>query len=261
MLLFISPIPALKSYITRIWIFEGDRGLPDNNIVPPNARPKVIIPYISTITTTDGVHTRTCYEGGVYFIGVRDMPVALTTPKARTGSIGIEFTTSAAYKFFRQPMGDLANDLFSFEDCFGEEGHQLQKQVEDLPDPYDKVSHVQQFLLNKLRSAQRVNKLVDYTIHEISRTHGLIGIRELERKTGYTKRYLDLLFKDYLGIPPKALSTILRFQYFYKEVGNQKQSIYDLYYDESHFIKEFKRYTGFTPGKFAGLSNDFGKNF
>jgi AraC-like DNA-binding protein len=260
-LLFVPPLQELKGYITKIWLFEGDNGLPDNNIVPPNARPKVIIPHIGPISTTTGRLTRTCAEGGIYFIGVRDVPVALTTPKSKTGSIGLEFTTAAAYKFFRQPMHDMANDLFSFHDCFGEEGLQLQQDISSRQNPYDKVQRVQEFLLYKLRAIDRVNRIVDYSIEMISRSHGLIEIRELERKTGYTKRYLDLLFKEHLGISPKTLSTIFRFQYFYKVVGNQKKSIYDLYYDESHFIKEFKRYTGFSPGKFAAINNDFGKHF
>jgi AraC-like DNA-binding protein len=103
--------------------------------------------------------------------------------------------------------------------------------------------------------------IVDYAINAITSSHGLIGIRELERKTGYTKRYLDLLFKEHVGIAPKSLSTILRFQHFYKGMENQKKNIYDLYYDESHFIKEFKRYTGHSPKRFMGISNDFGRHF
>jgi len=261
MLLFITPIPELKSYITRIWIFEGDHGLPDNNIVPPNARPKIIIPYINRITTTTASHSRTCTENGIYFIGVRDVPVSLSTPKARSGSIGVELTTAAAYKLFSQPMNELVNDLFSFEDCFGEEGKQLQTQITDLPDSYDKVAHLQTFLLRKIRASIRANSIVDYAINELTIRHGLIGIRELERKTGYTKRYLDLLFKEHVGIAPKALSTILRFQHFYKGMENGKKSIYDLYYDESHFIREFKRYTGFSPKRFSGMTNDFGRHF
>ena len=261
MLLFITPIPQLKRYITRIWLFQNNRGLPDNNIVPPNARPKIIIPFTGTITTKSAQVTRTCSQGGIFFIGVRDVPVALSTPKTRTGSIGFEFTTEAAYKFFSRSMSDLANDLFSFNDCFGNDGTDLEKQVEDLEDPYDKIQKVQEFLLLKLRSLHRANSIVDYSINLISGSNGLMCIRELERKTGYTKRYLDLLFKDHLGISPKTLSTILRFQYFYKVVGNQKKSIYDLYYDESHFIKEFKRYTGYSPGRFAAINNDFGRHF
>src|ERR1044071_9103723 len=139
MLLFIPPIPELKQYITKIWLVENDRGLPDNNIVAPNARPKIIIPYINKITTTSVQNTRTCSEGGIYFIGVRDVPVALSTPKAKTGSIGFEFTTEAAYKFFSRSMSDLANDLFSFKDCFGDEGTVIEKQLGDLEDPYDKI--------------------------------------------------------------------------------------------------------------------------
>lgn len=261
MLLFITPIADLKEYITRIWIFEGDNGLPDNNVVPPNARPKIIIPFTNTITTTTATHSRTCSENGIYFIGVRDVPVILSTPKARSGSIGVEFTTAGAYKLFSQPMHYLVNDLFSFDDCFGNEGRQLQREIADLETPYDKVAHLQAYLLGRIRSSQRVNSIVDYAINQITACHGMIGIHELERKTGYTKRYLDLLFKEYVGIAPKSLSTILRFQHFYKGSGNEKKSIYELYYDESHFIKEFKRYTGYSPKRFSGLSNDFGRHF
>jgi AraC-like DNA-binding protein len=75
-----------------------------------------------------------------------------------------------------------------------------------------------------------------------------------------------MLFSEHLGISPKALATILRFQKFYKVLSAMnsdylKNEIYDLYYDESHFVKEFKRYTGFSPTRFAVLPNDFGKNF
>src|ERR1044071_5714408 len=159
MLLFIPPIPELKQYITKIWLVENDRGLPDNNIVAPNARPKIIIPYINKIATTSVQNTRTCSEGGIYFIGVRDVPVALSTPKAKTGSIGFEFTTEAAYKFFRHSMNDLVNDLFSFEECFGSEGKSLQVKVHALKDPYEKIRRVQEFLLYKLRSEQRSNDI------------------------------------------------------------------------------------------------------
>jgi hypothetical protein len=187
MLLFIKPIPELHKYITRIWLFQSNTGLPGNNIIPPNARSKIIIPFKGTITTRSVQVTRTCAEGRIYFIGVRDVPVALSTPKAKTGSIGIEFTTEGAYRFFNGSMNHLVNDLFSFEDCFGEEGQQVQHQIQDLEGPYDKVQAIQHFLLFRLQSLRRTNGIIDYSIDLVQKSHGLIGIRELERKTGYTK--------------------------------------------------------------------------
>ena len=90
---------------------------------------------------------------------------------------------------------------------------------------------------------------------------GLTTIKQLEKKTGYSKRYLDMLFKNHLGISPKKLATIQRFQHFYKHFEGDNIDIYDLYYDQSHFINEFKRYTGLTPHQYSKMNNDFGRHF
>jgi AraC-like DNA-binding protein len=84
---------------------------------------------------------------------------------------------------------------------------------------------------------------------------------------GYSKRYLDMLFKDHLGISPKTYSGIVRFQSFYKLWANTDNTnfyadnVYEMYYDQAHFIKEFKKYTGHSPKQYANLKNDFGKIF
>lgn len=95
----------------------------------------------------------------------------------------------------------------------------------------------------------------------------MIRVQELAAHVGYTKRYLDRLFQEHVGVSPKSLASILRFQEVY-QVWMQHQSptifrnqwpVY--YYDQSHFIKEFKRFTGFTPQQYIGIVNEFGKAF
>ena len=93
-----------------------------------------------------------------------------------------------------------------------------------------------------------------------------MAIKELERKTGYSRRYLDLLFGEHVGLSPKALAEIFRFQRFYRKCAKGlcydvlKQELYDYYYDQAHFTKEFKRMTGYSPQKFTlEISNEFGR--
>jgi hypothetical protein len=43
--------------------------------------------------------------------------------------------------------------------------------------------------------------------------------------------------------------------------GFSDDDLYDYYYDQAHFIKEFKRFTGYTPQRYAELGNEFGKAF
>jgi methylphosphotriester-DNA--protein-cysteine methyltransferase len=74
-------------------------------------------------------------------------------------------------------------------------------------------------------------------------------------------------FKDKLGISPKNLSSIIRFKQYYQAFATNAElkfiqnEFYDYYYDQSHFLKDFKRFTGLSYKGFQNRSNDFGKIF
>jgi len=266
-LTFVPARPELREYVTKIWLFENNNGLINHGtLIAPNGRCKIIIPYKNSLTTTSVDRTRICREGDIVFIGIRDMPVRLGSPVGESGSIGIEFTTAGAYRFLPFPMSEIVNDLFSFSDLYGAHGNEILKKVREFQRSEQKLNAIQDFLYERLQTINRNNLIIDHSVNFISSNCGLSSIRELERRTGYTKRYLDILFKDHLGISPKTFSTIVRFQSFYKHLPEQGDSatngrVSELYYDQSHFIKEFKRYTGHTPAKFSQLQNDFGKYF
>lgn len=269
LLKFIQPVPELQPYIDTMWVFESDFGVPvtDNRVIAPNGKAKIMVMYENPLfTNLDNVIT-TYKEHEILFIGIWDKPVVIGSNTRTTGTIGIELTPKGAYRFSKLPMYQLANLIFCFADIYGKEGAQLQEQMANTIAVGNKVDLIQQFLTGQLRKQNRSNGIVDYTVDLISSTYGLVEIKELERKTGYTKRYLDILYKEHLGISPKTLSTIIRFQHFYKLWANTdatdffREAVYELYYDQSHFIKEFKRYTGYTPRQYAQAKNEFGKIF
>ena len=75
-----------------------------------------------------------------------------------------------------------------------------------------------------------------------------------------------MLFKLHVGLSPKALAEIFRFQVFYRKWAQGlsyevlKKDLYDYYYDQAHFSKEFKRMTGHSPREFmTTVSNEFGR--
>jgi hypothetical protein len=104
-------------------------------------------------------------------------------------------------------MIQLTINLFSFSDLYEKDSNELYQKITDEKDP---------FLIKQLSKDTRNNLLINYSVTLIFSLHGLTTIYELEKKTGYSKRCLDLLFKNQLGISPKTLATIYRFQYFYK---------------------------------------------
>jgi AraC-like DNA-binding protein len=82
------------------------------------------------------------------------------------------------------------------------------------------------------------------------------NIENVASRYGITSRYLQKLFLQYTGLTPKLYSKINRFQNSLKLVTKKDTSLtsiaYDCgYFDQSHFIREFKSFTGFTPSGYS----------
>ena len=95
-------------------------------------------------------------------------------------------------------MYELTNNLFSFTDLYESVGKELLQVMTDNENPKQKIKIIQDFLLKQLRKNDRNNAIINYSVNFISSLHGLASIKQLERTTGYSKRYLDLLFKNHL---------------------------------------------------------------
>jgi len=267
-LTFIKPNGELKPYIQSFWVFESPVGMPpaESNLAAPNGCPKLIVPYENSITSIADGRVQESDEQGLYFVGNRDSSTLLSTSQRKTGFIGIEFHPHGAYPIFRIPMSETTNRLLTADALFGKWGARVREILRNESTVDRKVEHLQRHLVDSLRRSKPQNPLINFCVATLKNTHGLISIRELERKTGYSRRYLEILFKNHVGLPPKALAGIFRFQKFDQKWAagvpfeKVREELYDYYYDQSHFTKTFKKMTSYSPEHFSReVSNEFGR--
>jgi AraC-like DNA-binding protein len=265
---FVRPRAELQPYIESLWVFESPVGMPptDTNMAAPNGRPKLIIPYENSLVSTADGRTSISHEGGLYFVGNRDTQTIIQSSARETGFVAIEFSPCGAFPFFGIPMEQTASGLFDSETLFGKWGGEVRESLHNIEDVNQKVRFIQERLVRLLYETPRHNALIEFCVRALRLSGGRCAIKELERTTGYSRRYLDLLFNRHVGLSPKVLAGIFRFQTFYRKwacglpYDDLKEELYDYYYDQAHFTKEFKRMTGYSPRKFIlEVSNEFGR--
>lgn len=265
----IEPHSHLKNYIERMWVFQTGGRMPieDMKLVVPNGNLKLTISYQNGVVASINGMTFFSKEHQITLTGLIDVPVILDTEKdLMTETIGIEFNPQGVYRFFRFNLNEIRNQIFSLEDLLGKAGKQLTEQIANTISVQQKLVVIQQFLLNQL-SIHCEDEIFEYCVEKIRSSNGKISIKELEKKTGYSSRWLNMKFNDKLGVSPKILSSIIRFNNYYQSfiLGSNeslfKNDYYHLFYDQSHFIKDFKRFTGLPPAKLEKQINDFSKSY
>ena len=266
---FVKPRLELQPYIESFWVFESATGiaLTDRDLAVPNGCAKLIIPYENSLSGISEDRAGVSREHGLYFVGNRIKATLIHSSARKTGFIGIEFSPHAAFPLFGIPMHETVDEkIFDSEVLFGRWGRETREALCDLEEVDQKVTFIQDELVKLSRRSQRGNGVIEFCVNALKLAHGRMRIRELERRTGYSRRYLDLLFKQQVGLPPKVLAGIFRFQIFYRKWAQGlsydllKERLYDYYYDQAHFSKEFKRMTGYSPQEFmTGASNGFGR--
>ncbi len=173
---------------------------------------------------------------------------------ANIGTVLIFFKEAGASQFFRQPLHELFRESFSLENfmlrsellCL-EEG--LAEAKTDAP----RIAAVERFLISRMTNTEP-DKLVLAALALIHKSKGNIRIKELTGQLHISQSPLEKRFRQAVGASPKKFASIVRLKYVIQQY-NSANSLTELsyeagFYDQAHFIKEFKTFTGDTPEKF-----------
>ncbi|MDR2357634.1 MAG: helix-turn-helix domain-containing protein [Oscillospiraceae bacterium] len=117
----------------------------------------------------------------------------------------------------------------------------------------ERAAVIDRYIGNDWRSSD----LLQLLIGAVERSGGCARIADLENKTMYSARYINKVFTQNIGVSPKEFSEHVRFQSLIARLNvSETARLTDIaadagYYDQSHFIREFKRFTAVTPREYA----------
>lgn len=234
-----------------------DRFLPDGNVeilIDMNDAPQ----YIYDNTTLKEVQA--CHR--VWASGVRTE--AISIPSGRGASMMVlAFKRGMAYPFFPVPMDEISDCVLDADLLWGRDFGFLRERILQNRHSAAKFRIVEDFMIKKFLSKMVINPCVEYAVREIVDQPDQIKLGELNQKIGYSQKHFIDLFKRHVGITPKAYLKIMRFQKAVNEIERQKKidwtdiSLDCGFYDQSHFINDFKLFSGFTPEEYSKLHMDY----
>ncbi len=159
------------------------------------------------------------------------------------------------------PLNNLINKETPIAKLFGQTAaYEIEQKITKATDTQQRIEIIETFLLNKLYEASTIDHIVKSTIETLLATSGNSSIRAILNENLSKRRQLERNFLNQIGISPKQLGKVIRLQTALKLLLNRKtENLTEIaykseYYDQNHFIKDFKEFTGITPKEF--LSDD-----
>lgn len=181
----------------------------------------------------------------------------IVEPTGYVNSFAASFYPYGFANFVSTPINSLANKETPIELLFGEKtSKELEQKIIHATDTKGRIEIIEKFLLSKLIDKVTIDSIVKTTIDTIFLTGGSTAINAILKDDLSKRRQLERKFLKQIGMSPKQLGKVIRLQTALKMLLKQQpESLTRIayeseYYDQAHFIKDFKEFTGTTPKEF-----------
>lgn len=233
----------LRPYVRCFWSGEekGDGGgtAGTSEIVVPDTCVDIIYRIDRTDNTViarfNGINDRSFYAHHARQTG------------HETEVFAIRFYAWSAYVFSEDSFSGTVNGNYDVRERFGWLDRELRTRLVWPGTLTDKIQFTEKLLMKKLNTG-RHNETVDGAICGILSHYGTLGIARLSGESFVSGRHLERLFQEYIGMSPKKLSNLVRYQFLWNDIVRQRYfDMQDAVYrygftDEAHLMREFKRY-------------------
>lgn len=176
--------------------------------------------------------------------------------------LSVRFKSGAFRHFTSIPFSELNDNFLSIQKIWNVSGINLMNRLENISEIQNKIEEIELFLIDVFNDHHKAeNDSWDLIINELYYNFDRNTIKELSQKSNLSLRQFERGFKSQFGITAKEFQKITRFQGVVKKMLLNKKNDYldtildDGYFDQSHFIKEFKSLTKKTPLEYFTKEN------
>jgi AraC-like DNA-binding protein len=248
-----AALPALAAVVDCVWTLEGDvQELAGAQPVLPDGRPEIILHLGDPFERIDsaGRHER---QPPLIFAGQLLGPLAVRAT-GRIAVVGIRLQPHGAAALVAAPQHSLVGCTLDV-DALSPSLARALDEVRDRAQSCGDAPRIVHEALTKRVDESRIDRAVRTAVEDIRARHGLIAIDALAARVGLTPRHLERRFKQTVGVSPKRLARITRFQRalrLFEQLDSSQRGTDTAtacgYADQAHFIRDFSEFAGCVPG-------------
>lgn len=262
--------PILKPLIKYFWVFRSDHKIIINHKLLPVGNIDLVLNFSSPIKYTSDNKNETV-PNRFHFNGIRNR-YCMINQVGKMNMIGISFFPPGLYPFFKTPLSLFTNKTIELDLLISEFTSRIEAKLSITDSILEKIDILEKELVPlvdyKLVPSEEIIKVIKVikVFNTFYSNTNNLNINYFCARYGIDQRKLERIFKKYIGISPKLFHRLNRFQIVInKIVKNEYMNLTSLayeneYYDQTHFIKDFKSFTGCSPSQFLNERRSIKEN-
>jgi AraC-like DNA-binding protein len=250
-----SPRAPLSMFVDYFWYIEGYNPAHSKELALPDGSVEVVINLMEDCIRLFNLADKELNYGSSVLCGPHSEYFVIDTAY-ESKVLGIHFKPGGIRPFIKEPLDEILNTHVSLDILWGSKAHCLRDELLESRTPETMFQVLERRLLALTVHTFEQEPAVLYALNELYR----LQVSEVIEKTGWSHRRFNQLFKENVGMPPKRLSRIYRFQNALHYIDTQEHiSWVDIaiacnYYDQAHFIKDFQAFSGLNPSLYKPIA-------
>ncbi len=244
-----DPGPRLRPFIEHYWAIRYDLGAET--------------PYTQTVLSYPNINLAFEQDHSGRHASVYGVPRRLFVQELRGSGkvLGVKFRVGGFYPFWNRDVALLFGTRMAANEVFGLEADDWLSTVLDAGDDAAMAEQAERALLTQLPSIDDQAELAASLVHETMNNRAIIRVEQLCEHSGMSVRQLQRLFRKYVGVTPKWVIKQFRLQEAAQHLEQDESAHWaELavqlgYFDQAHFIKDFKSVLGQSPTAYRNRSN------
>lgn len=246
------PLPSLARYVNSYWEVEGALAHVREKVLPTA---DIVLIFnlgdVQHLVDRDDQSNETAFHNA--FVSGLQERFLITASHHRSWLCGMRLTPFGAYKMFRTPMAGVANRVLHLEDLRGSASLRFADTLRNASSPLARFAMLDDFVLERVGAAPDAAPEVMWAWDRLVATGGAARVLDLADDIGWSRKHLRARFLEQVGLAPKTVGRIARFQAAIQKIGAANRVNWATlaadcgYADQAHFNRDFRDFAGAAP--------------